>query len=135
MLPASLPCLLARERLAAPSSFWRPLLSSQLHYSSLTSPVSSQLGAEPELAAAGGAGQRGALAEVECASSQATRPAGSMLEELHLPLSWNIREGAMVCLEKWDFSVAPSIDALAGEVHDSCHLHITVLFFLGKLSS
>lgn len=40
----------------------------------------------------------------------------------------------MICLEKWDFNAAPSTDALAGEVHDSCHLNIAVLYFLGKLS-
>lgn len=35
----------------------------------------------------------------------------------------------MICLEKWDFSAAPSTDALAGEVHGSCHLNIAVLYF------
>lgn len=63
--------------------FHRPLPSSSLNRSSLTSPVRSQPGAEPELAAAGGAGQRGALGEAEPASSRATRPAGSRMEELH----------------------------------------------------
>lgn len=45
-----------------------------------------------------------------------------------------IREGATTCLEKGDFSAALSTDALAGEMHDSCHLNIAVLYFLGKLS-
>lgn len=63
--------------------FHCPLPGSSLNRSSLTSPVCSQPGAEPELAAAGGEGQRGALGEVEPASSRAIRSAGSRMKELH----------------------------------------------------
>lgn len=81
VLPVSLLCLLARERCTKLLVVSSPGQQAALLLS-LTSPVPSPPGAEPELAAAGAAGQRGALAEVQRASSQATRPAGSKMGEL-----------------------------------------------------
>lgn len=105
--------------------FGCPLSGSSLRFSSLTSPVCSQPGAKLELAAARGAGQRGALGEAEPASSQTTGPAGSRTEELHTGQG---REQSSVCRSGIS-SVAPSTAALAGQVHAPCHLNIAILFF------
>jgi len=96
--------LLARERLSAlsSSSLLSAVLSasSSLHGSSLSSPVCPQPGAEPELAAARGAGQRAALGEVEPCSSRATR---TCWQQDRGAVLGKIREGAVICLQMWDF--------------------------------